>query len=83
MSYYQYRDSEKSIRNSAEDYSTLADYQNSFNSAMKQTPFISRLAIVPGSDKYINKILFDKNYYQPINKTQTTDGNYAIYPKID
>ncbi len=53
MSTIRYRDSERTLNNSGEDYLTLSNYNDSFYNMTKTSQL--RMAIVPGTVKYFNK----------------------------
>jgi hypothetical protein len=87
-----YRDSDKSLNNSAEDYSTLSNYHNSFYTATKTS--LLRMAMVPGTVKYFNKAIeydpqtdmqISESAFTPLpqrKKATDEDSDYATYPKL-
>lgn len=89
MSSIRYRDSDKSINNSGEDYSTLSDYHNSFYNAVNTSQL--RMTIAPGTVKYFNREFIADNKYPftteaaitPIQPRSKTDDecDYSSYPK--
>ena len=81
-----YRDTEKSIHFSTDDYTTLSDYHHSFHSATKTSQL--RLAIAPGSEKRWNKsfqrdTLKDTRDFKqiPINNFKRDNFDYSSYSK--
>lgn len=97
MSTLRYRDSDRSINNSAADYLTLADYYNSFSSAPKISQL--RMVIAPGTVKYFNSAFSQDKVDEIVNpihasessitplpsRTQLYDDqcDYASYPKLN
>lgn len=98
MSTIRYRDSEKSINNSEEDYLTLSNYHDSFRTMTATSQL--RMAIGPGTVKYFNKAFAvdrsenipPQQSYIPSESALTPlpsrrniyddQCDYAIYPKI-
>ena len=82
MSKLRFRDSDKSINYSTDDFSTLKEYHNSFFDATKTSKL--RMAICPGSYKYFNKniVLPEENYnvnYTNKNTNNNTDYSFISY----
>ena len=96
MSTIRYRDSERTLNNSGEDYLTLSNYYDSFYN-MTQTSQL-RMAIAPGTVKYFNRAfaidrlqnlepLFvpSESALTPLpSRTNVYDDqcDYASYPKL-
>jgi hypothetical protein len=55
-----YSERERDTNNSVEDYATITEYHSSFRDALQRWQITAdRLAIVPGSFKYLNEALYD------------------------
>ena len=94
MSTIRYRDSEKSINNSAEDYLTLKDYNDSFYNSIKTSQL--RMTIAPGTVKYFNQafaadrpndsvVYASEASLTPLrsnDRTYDDQCDYATYPKL-
>lgn len=74
MSTLRYRDSDKSINNSAEDYLTLSNYYDSFYNIPKISQL--RMVIAPGTVKYFNRAFS----YDKVNDTQNVINEVALTP---
>lgn len=91
-----YRDSDKSLNISSEDYLTLADYNDSFYNMMKTSQL--RMVIAPGTIKYFNTAFsYDRvtGVQNPVSvseaaltplpsriRSSENDSDYATYPKL-
>jgi hypothetical protein len=79
MSTLRFRDSEKTINNSGEDYLTLSNYHDSFNTATKTSQL--RMAIAPGTVKYFNKS-FSNDALKDVQQSFNVPSEYKLTPFI-
>ena len=80
MSTIRYRDSERTLNNSGEDYLTLSNYYDSFYN-MTQTSQL-RMAIAPGTVKYFNKAFANDRLQnlEPSNIYERVPSESALTP---